>query len=352
MKRGIRLLSMTVCMILCTSCGMSEAKESTEQTVETVASASRDVFAMDTYMSLTAYGEKAEEALDAAEQEITRLENVLSATISDSEIYIANQNGSVVLSEDVGNLMESSLELYNSTKGAFDITIYPLMKEWGFVDKEYQIPEERRIQKLLKKVDASRIEYDSEKKFLSLPEGMEIDLGGIAKGYTSSRIMKIFEEYELVSGIVSLGGNVQLYKNKPDGSLFKVAIASPDDKEEYTGTLQIAGKAVITSGSYERYFEKNGQVWHHILNPETGMPARSGLTSVTIVSEDGTKADGLSTALFVMGKEKALEYWEQHQEEFDVVFVEEDGSVTITKGLEGAFSSEREFVIADKGGHS
>lgn len=345
MRKVIGLLISILCIVSLVGCSVTKSSDKSNNTNKDVSSETRDIFAMDTYMTLTAWGDKAKEALDEAEEEINRLENLLSAEITDSEIYIVNQNGSVILSEDTSILIQKSIDLYQSTEGAFDITIYPLMVKWGFTTQDYQIPSKEQIQKLLKNVDSSKIEYDKTDQLLSLPEGVEIDLGGIAKGYTSSRIMEIFEKYNLESGMVSLGGNVQVYGKKVDGSLFKVAVESPDDQEDYVGILEIQDKAVITSGGYERYFEMDGQTWHHILDPKTGYPAQSGLTSVTIVSGDGTKADGLSTALFVMGKEKALEYWEQHKEEFDVILVEEDGSVTITEGIEDTFSSEREVNV-------
>lgn len=342
------LLAAMLCSLL-TGCDGISQKE--QEASNASSSAQRDVFAMDTYMSLTAYGERAEEAVDAAEEEIKRLDQLLSAEDEESEIYIVNENGSEILSEDTANLVERSLELYEETEGCFDITIYPLMKEWGFTTQEYKVPEKKRLKELVKYVDASQIEYSQTDRLLSLPEQVKIDLGGIAKGYTSNRIMEIYEEYDIKGGMVSLGGNVQLYKRKEDGSLWKVAIQNPDtseDAKEYLGVLETENKAIITSGGYERYFEQDGTVWHHILNPDTGYPAQSGLTSVTIVSEDGTLADGLSTSLFIMGKEKALKYWKEHSDFFDTILVEEDGTITITEGLEGAFSSDFEFTVVKR----
>lgn len=315
---------------------------------EEIASDTRDIFAMDTYMTLTAYGDRAGEALDAAVKEIERLDALLSAEKQDSEIYIVNHQGSEILSEDTAVLVQKSLELYQDTDGAFDITVYPLMVEWGFTTEKYNVPDRSSLKELLQWVDASKLEYDSEKKLLSLPEHVQIDLGGIAKGYASGRVMEIFREYDIVSGIVSLGGNVQLYGAKTDGSLWKVGIQDPENTSGSIGVLQAEGKAVITSGGYERYFEEDGVVWHHILDPATGYSADSGLISVSIVSEDGMLADGLSTALFIMGKDKALEYWREHAGEFDVILVEEDGSVTVSEGLQDSFTADRGFEVAEQ----
>ena len=128
-----------------------------------------------------------------------------------------------------------------------------------------------------------------------------------------------------------------------DGSGWKVAVESPEEDGNYLGVLQAKDKAVITSGGYERYFEENGKKYHHIIDPSTGYPAENGLTSVTIVSADGTLADGLSTSLFVMGKEKAIDYWRKHKNEFDTVLVEDNGDITITGGLEKIFKSNFKF---------
>lgn len=342
-KAGVFLVCFLILGILA---GCAKEQEQIEKvSVKEIPTEEREIFAMDTYMTMTASGKKAKEALDAAEAEIKRLDELLSVGSPDSEVSVVNENGTEILSKDTAYLLERSLELYKSTEGAFDITVYPLMEEWGFTTGIYQVPKKSRIEELRKKTDASLIEYDKAKELLSLPEGVKIDFGGIAKGYASSRVMEIFEEYDIVSGMVSLGGNVHLYKKKTDGSLFKVAVEDPKGTSDYIGILEAEDKAVITSGGYERYFEQDGEKWHHILDPKTGYPADTGITSVTIISSDGTLADGLSTALFVMGKDRALEYWRENKEDFDVILVEEDGSITITQGIKDTFSSDQKFTV-------
>ncbi len=366
MTRQIGCLLLAAALCALTGCGSaaeaasdgatSQTASSAVQTVqetEEIPSSTQQVFAMDTYMTVTAYGDQAAAAVSAAVEEIQRLDALWSVGESDSEISILNDSGSILLSEETAELVERSLTLYEETEGAFDITIYPLMVEWGFTSGEYQVPTQERIDELLELVGSDKLEYDAETCQLTLPEGMAIDLGGIAKGYVSSHIMDVFEEYGVVSGMVSLGGNVQTYRTKTDGSLWRVGIENPDATVEalsgvdYVGVLSVEDKAVITSGGYERYFEEDGVTYHHILDPSTGSSARSGLLSVTIVSEDGTLADGLSTSLFVMGKERALEYWAAHSDEFDAVLVEEDGSVTITGGLKDCFESDLEYTCVE-----
>ena len=304
---------------------------------------SKDIFAMDTYMTVTAYGKNAENGVNKAVDEINRLETVLSAEKQESDIYILNETGSGTLSTDTKDIVSKALEINKTTNGAFDISIYPLMVKWGFTTQKYNVPSKNEISKLLKDVDSSKIIFDEKSGNIKLKENMKIDLGGIAKGYTSNRVMQIFKECGVKSGLVSLGGNVQALGTKTDGTAWQIAIENPDKSSDYIGVVSVKDKAVITSGGYERYFEKNGKTYHHILDPETGYPAESGLKSVTIVSDDGTLADALSTSLFVMGKEKALDYWREHKNEFDTVLVEDNGDITITGGLEKIFKSNFKF---------
>lgn len=239
------------------------------------------------------------------------------------------------------------------TNGAFDITIYPLMVEWGFTTGKYKVPSENTLKGLLKNVGSDGISFDEKTGKLELNEGVSIDLGAIAKGYTSSRVMEIFKEYDVECAIISLGGNVHTYNKKYDGTMWKVEIENPDkNDEEYAGIIEVADEAVITSGGYERNFEEDGVVYHHIFDPATGYPAKSGLSSVSIVSKDGTMADALSTALFVMGKDEALEFWknygdgkEDDMSAFDLILIDDDGRITITPGIKERFSSDRDFEV-------
>lgn len=327
------VLLFLLCIAMLTACQNSDENKKV----------SKDIFAMDTYMTVTAYGKNAENGVNKAVDEINRLETVLSAEKQESDIYKLNETGSGTLSTDTKNIVSKALEINKTTNGAFDISIYPLMVKWGFTTQKYNVPSKNEIYKLLKDVDSSKIIFDEKSGNIKLKENMKIDLGGIAKGYTSNRVMQIFKECGVKSGLVSLGGNVQALGTKTDGTAWQIAIENPDKSSDYIGVVSVKDKAVITSGGYERYFEKNGKTYHHILDPETGYPAESGVKSVTIVSDDGTLADALSTSLFVMGKEKALDYWREHKNEFDTVLVEDNGDITITGGLEKIFKSNFKF---------
>ena len=317
----------------------------------------KQLFAMDTYMEFTAYGKNSEKAVDAAIEEVQKLDAMLSAENSKSEVYALNEQGNLQATDDLAELILRGKEIYQETDGLFDDTIYPVMKLWGFPTGNYHVPTAAEVQKKLALVDGNKVEIqtrDSDEKgrdskekanFVTLGADQQIDFGGIAKGYTSSRIMDIYKDNGITSGLVNLGGNVQALGTKTDGTKWKIAVQSPDDTEDYLGILSVQDKAVITSGGYERYFEQDGVTYHHIIDPKTGYPAESGLVSVTIVSTDGTLADGLSTSLFIMGKEKAADFWREHKDDFDAILMSDDGTLYVTEGLENDFSTERTVEI-------
>ncbi len=303
------------------------------------------LFAMDTYMVLTAYGKNAGEAVTAASAEIVRLENLFSTNIASSDIGRVNAENGGRVSDETYLLLERSLEYYEETGGAYDITVYPLVYEWGFTTGNYQVPSDERIRELLDLVGSDQMHLDPDEKSVSFDrEGMMIDLGTVAKGYTAQRIIDMFREYEIENAVISLGGNVQLLGTKPDGSDWRVGIMNPDkDDASFTvGTLEISDMAVTTAGGYERYFEdeSTGMIYRHIFDPETGCPTESTLQSVTVVCADGVDADGYDTPLFIMGKEGAIDFWRAHSDSFDMILVDEDFNVWVTEGIADQFSSE------------
>ena len=296
--------------------------------------------------------DNAKEAVAKASARINELDGMLSTGNSDSEVSKLNSEKKLKLSEDVGNIMERSLEISESTGGVFNPAIYPIMQLWGFDTKNYKVPNKKELESTLKNINESKIKYDSKTRVAKLDKKMKIDFGGIAKGYTSSEVMKVFKNNGIKSGLVSLGGNVQALGAKPDGSKWKVAVQNPDSDESYIGVLEIVGKAVITSGGYERYFEKDGKTYHHIIDPATGYPADSGLKSVTIISSDGTLADGLSTSLFIMGIDKAKEYWRANSDKFDAILLTNDNKQYVTEGIYSDYSTDYPVEKIKKENHN
>ncbi|MCM1182770.1 MAG: FAD:protein FMN transferase [Roseburia sp.] len=308
-------------------------------------SATRSIFAMDTYMEITAYGRDSEAAVEAAAQEIQRLDALLSTGLAGSEVSELNRNKTGILSDDTAYLLRYSLALWQETDGAFDITVYPVMRAWGFDTQAYRVPAQEELAELTAWVDTSGLIYNETDGTLALPEAVEIDFGGIAKGYTAWRAAQIMQEYHIRSAKLNLGGNVQLVGARPDGSAWRIAIKSPDGATPYLGILSVKDKAVVTSGGYERYFEEAGVVYHHILDPRTGRPAQSGLVSVTIVSADGTLADGLSTAVYVMGRKRAEAFWRENRDYFDMVLFDEENRLYVTEGIASDFAAADEMTV-------
>ena len=317
-----------------TGCGVSSDASETE------------FFAMDTIMNIKAYGSRAEEALKQAETEVNRLDRLLTVGDNNSEIMIVNHAGGGTLSDDTAAIVEEALSLYALTDGCFDITVYPLVQAWGFYSGETSVPAESEIDALLSLVGSDKLTFNGKTLTFQVP-GMGIDLGGIAKGYASNAVAAILTENGVDSAIISLGGNVHALGTKPDGSLWKVAIQDPEDLSSYIGIVEVSDKAVVTSGGYQRYFEENGVRYHHIIDPRTGYPAENGLISVSIVCDSGLVADGLSTALFVMGTDGAVRFWRSHSEEFEAIFVTDDSRILVTSGLSSAFTSDNNFEVID-----
>ena len=330
-------IKLFVCLIPAAflSCSQTDTNTASEPT----SSYSRDVFAMDTYMSMKAYGDNAEKALEEAEQYILHLESELSVTDENSCISKINSaNGAPVqIQEETAEIIEKAIEIGNSTNGALDITLYPLLKEWGFTTGNYKIPDEKTITNLLADTGYENIQLSGNE--ITVPENFQIDLGALAKGYTSGGIMHIMQENGVNSAIVSLGGNVQAIGTKPDGSLWKVAVRDPFSPDTDMAVVEIENKAVITSGNYERFFTgDDGRNYWHILDSADGYPADNGIVSVTIIGDSGLECDALSTALFVLGDGKAQEYWQKHHD-FDMILVTDDKRMIYTDGITNRFTN-------------
>lgn len=276
-----------ICLMLCGCAGESKAEKT--------------VFAMDTVMTVSLWGSGAQAAVDQ-----------LEALLLDAEqTYNANALNGGVLDDRQIALTQRAMEYKMRTGGYFDPQLYGVMQAWGFDTGEYKVPADIVLSRAPKLWD----------------------LGGCAKGYAAEEAVKLLQGLDVEYGILNLGGNVQTYGSKPDGSAWSIGIRDPEGTQEYVAVVSVEGTAaVVTSGDYQRYFEKDGKRYHHIMDPRTGRPADSGLRSVTVICQSGMTADVLSTALFVMGLEKGTDYW-RSSEDFEAVFVLTDGTVYATQGV-------------------
>lgn len=337
-RTSCKLAALALIIIMLTSCGGRESSPAAAG--EALEKHQRQVYAMDTIMTLTAYGPEAETALEAAEARIIELENDLDPESVESSIYALNAGAGaqVVVSEDCYNVMSVSMDFWRSTGGALDPGLYPLSKAWGFIGGDYRVPAQEEINALLAAKNTGGLLLDEAAGAATVPVGTEVAFGAVAKGYAAQAVIDQMREEGVTSAILSLGGNVQtLGEAKPDGSRWKVAVQDPNDTGSYVGVLSVGEAAVVTSGGYQRYFVESGVTYIHILDPETGCPVDNDLLSVTVVTQDGAAADALSTALFVMGKDGALSYYDG-QGGFELVLITKENAVIVTPGLSEAFT--------------
>ena len=335
-----RLLTLCLAFVLLCGCAPAQTQAATVE---------RTFFAMDTVMTLRLYAGGDEAVLDAAEDRVRELEALWSVTDENSEIYALNRDGRLAgLSPETADLLDTALGMCERTDGALDISIYPVLRAWGFTTGKYAVPTGAELAALLSKVDYTQVSQDG--TYACLPDGMDIALGSVAKGCAGWWLAWLLREHGVTSAMLDLGGNIQTVGAKPDGSPWRIGVQDPEGNE-ILGVVEVVDRAVITSGGYERYFERDGVRYWHILDPETGAPARSGLASVTVVGDIGAVCDALSTALFVMGREGAVDFWRRHRDEwgFELILVGDDGSVTVTAGLEDSFTlsqTDRAFTVA------
>ena len=327
--KKILAVSLLLALLLC-GCAQTAPKE-------------REIFAMDTIMTIRVWGD--EEDVSAAVSEINRLDALFSVTNENSEICALNRDGEAELSIDTYDLLIKALALSRRTDGAFDPTVYPLVELWGFTKDTQEIPSQNEIDDAVALVGYEQLGNDLDVTYCSV-DG-KIDLGGIAKGYTAQKVVDLLADRGIETAFLSLGGNVQTLGSKPDGEPWAVGIADPENPSNAIACLRFSGSlALVTSGGYQRYFEENGVRYHHILDPKTGLPADTGLTSVTVLAQDGALADGLSTALFVMGMDKATELWRESND-FEAVFITQDGAIFVTEGA-ASLLTDCEYTVIER----
>lgn len=327
-KLNLLLVPVMICSLL-TACGESMSEEAARKTI----------IAMDTAITLTAYGKNAEKALAEAENEIYRLDTKMSRSNEEGEIYPLNINKRAEVSDETAFVINTAIDISKSTDGAFDITVAPIMDLWGFFGHEYRVPNKTEISGQLKKVNYKNIAADNNTFILN--NGACIDLGGIAKGYASDKIKEIYKKYNIKSGLISFSSAIQAIGSKPDGSKWRIGITDPKNKDNHIARLDISDKCVATSGSYEQVFEENGQKYHHIINPSTGYPSQSGLASVSVIGSNAANADALATALVVMGLDKAIAY-RKNRHDFEMILITDDNTLYYTAGLENSVEVQKD----------
>lgn len=309
---------------------------------------------MDTGMTLTVHAssqQAADDAAKACEDRVEELDGLLALDGDESQVALLNDAGgaATLVADDLLPLFETARLVAQETDGAFDPTIYPLTSAWGFTDGNHRVPSDDELAALLPRVGFERLHVDASAGAVVLEDGAQVDVGGVAKGFAADELRTLLAEHGVTSALLDLGGNVTALGAKPDGSPWRVGVADPAAPDRLTGTLELVDATASTSGTYQRFFvDGDGVRRHHLIDPSTGYPAESGLASVTVVDTCGARCDALSTALFVMGLDRALDVWRAGAEDegnaFEAVFVDDGGNAFVTEGLASAFSPSADFA--------
>lgn len=302
--------------------------------------------AMNTLMSIRVFscsnGER-DSVIRAFEDKINELDDLFDANNENSDVSKINgKNEAIKVSEATAEIIEKSIVANKLTEGAFDITIMPVLKLWGFNNGKYGVPEKAEIKAALAFVGKDKLSVNG--NTLTKEDNTQISLGGIAKGYVGDELLEIAEKYG-ASAVISLGGNIILCGENEEKGEWTVGVKNPLKTDELVCTFKHKGNvSVVTSGGYERSFQKDGKTYHHIIDTKTGEPAKSDLLSVTVIGEEGALCDAFSTALFSMGKEKAVTFAKEHND-FEYIFITENKEIIATDGVASLELSNDDFII-------
>jgi len=314
---------------------------------------SRETYLMGTIINIKAYGKNADKAVQASVDKISDIENKMSLNISTSEINKINKNAGIApvkVSKNTFDVVKASLIYSEKTKGSFDITVEPLVSLWGIGTDKARIPSKDEISNALSLINYKDVVINEKESTIMLKrKGQAIDLGAIAKGYTADELKKVLLNYNVSSAFLNLGGNVYVLGNKPDKTPWKIGVQNPlEPRGDYLGIVSVSDKSIVTSGNYERFFERNGKRYHHIFDTKTGYPAEKGLISVSIISDKSIDGDALSTSVYTLGLDEGKKLIESLKD-VEAVFVTNDKKVYTTSGLKDTFKlTNTDFKLQNK----
>lgn len=334
-KLKLYVISLLILSITILS-GCSSSNNSTKEPL------SHTEVVMGTVCTIQIFDSKDTSILDKAFDRLKDLENKVSINKEGTELDKVNEMSgkeAVVVGKDTFNIIKSGLNYGKISNGNFDITIGPIVKLWGIGSENARVPSEKEISEKKSFINYNDVVIDDEKSsiFLKKPN-MIIDLGGIAKGYAADEIKNLLIDNGVKSAMINLGGNLYILGNKPNGNQWKIGIQDPNGGNNDTvGNMLVNDKSIVTSGTYQRFLEVDGKLYHHILNPETGYPYENDLLSVTILSNTSMDGDALSTSTFALGREKGLEFVNS-LENIEAIFITKDKEIYLTNGLKDKFN--------------
>lgn len=336
MKRTFLLFAIVLCVTLSVSCGNKSAYFDSEY------------FLMDSYMTvrLSADDMSEKELSDISAQAmkcVKDIEKNISVTIGDSDVSLFNSSdeGITDANDDFVNVLSVALKVSELTDGAYDPSVAGLVDLWN-VNGGGPVPSDESIKELLEKTGYEKLTLDANNVLKSVP-GVTVDFGGIGKGYAVQRAVDLLSETDVKYGLCSFGSTVGVFGEKGNDEKFRVTVCDPEDTSKTVGEFRIESGYISSSGDYERFFEYEGVRYHHIIDPETGYPARNGLRGVSVYSSNAQLSDALSTALYVMGVDAGLDFYKADKMDFEAVFITDD-KIYLTDGLK----SEDIFTITSK----
>ena len=297
------------------------------------------LFAMNTVIELTVYGDSAEEMVTRTIAELYRLEALFSVTRPNSDLARINTSSGtpVSVSAETIALLETGIDLWVKTNGAFAPGLFAISLAWGFTTDEHRIPEAEELTALLESIKMEQIQISNHN--VTIPFGMKLDFGAIAKGYALDQIQQIAQELAIESALFSLGGEILALGTRPDGTAWRIGVLHPYTNE-YLGIFEVSDKIIATSGRQERFFlGDDGQLYHHIFDPKTGHPVDNELASVTVLAPYGlgVATDAYATALFVMGLENGLAFIDEI-DNIEAIFITQTGDFFQSKGASRYFT--------------
>ena len=312
-----------------------------------------EFYSLGTSNQLKVYGKKAINAIKESITKVCEIDNKMSVFKEDSEISkisIHAGNKPQIVSNDTYYVIQKAIKYCTLSKGAFDITIKPVVTLWGIGNEGKRIPSSSEIEEKLKSVNYKDIVVNINDRSVFLKKKkQEIDVGGIAKGYAADEVKNVMIKNGIKSALINLGGNILALGTKIDGTPWSVGIQDPfKTRGEFVLTISIINKSVVTSGNYERYFEVEGKRFHHIINPSTGYPSESDIVGATIISDNSIDGDGLSTGVYIMGVQKAIKLIEEI-DGVDAILITKSKEIYVTSGMKGKFTiTSHEFVYKNR----
>ncbi len=296
----------------------------------------KTTFLMGTFVEITVWDKdktKADKSIESAFSKIKEIERIASVFKQESEVSILNQQGRAKVSSGMYSLLEKACQVGNLTRGAFDITIAPLSILWKEKIAKEEIPCEQKISSLQKLVNYKNIVFGDDKEIYFKKKGTVVDLGGIAKGYAIDRAILVLKKHKIRNALINAGGDVFVL-GKDNTEKWSVALQNPRLKEEILGTINLENKAIFTSGDYERFFEKKGIRYHHIINPLTGYPVEECI-SATVITDNSALADGLATGILVLGSGGGMKLIEDLPD-VEGIIIDNTGKIFLSSGLKNS----------------